>query len=149
MVAKTEDLRLHPTDYQDAPPEETFELSDLDHIMPKMYVQIALVFELEPEKNKENIIENLTAGLHLTLTKVIESIRILSGCMFEALLLTFKRQGNFRSFQARCKCTRRLASFGFWERIQTPLRLSLVIITDKKASSRHTNNSSRPIFQLH
>jgi hypothetical protein len=29
------------------------------------------------------------------------------------------------------------------------LRLSLVIITDKKASSRHTNNSSRPIFQLH
>jgi len=67
MVSRKEELRLHPTNYEDAPLEEIFELSDLDHIMPKMYVQIALTFELQPGADQTMIIENLKAGLELTL----------------------------------------------------------------------------------
>lgn len=67
MDAKVEEFQLHPADYEDAPEEEIFELSDLDYIMPKMYVQIALTFELKPEADKAKIVENLKAGLELTL----------------------------------------------------------------------------------
>jgi hypothetical protein len=67
MSAKIEEFRLYPAGCNDAPEEEVFELSDLDHIMPKMYVQIALTFELKPDADKAKIVENMKAGLEMTL----------------------------------------------------------------------------------
>jgi len=37
--------------------------------MPKIYVQIALVFELGPKSDKSEVIENLRAGLEVTISE--------------------------------------------------------------------------------
>lgn len=44
-----------------------FELSDMDHTMPKIYVQIAEIFELPLEADRDAIMQNLTRGLEFAL----------------------------------------------------------------------------------
>ncbi|KAK8009450.1 hypothetical protein PG991_012001 [Apiospora marii] len=46
---------------------DRFELSDMDHTMPKIYVQIAEIFELPPNADRDGIVQNLTQGLAFAL----------------------------------------------------------------------------------
>lgn len=46
---------------------DRFELSDTDHTMPKLYVQIAEVFELPPDVDRDGIVQGLTKGLAFAL----------------------------------------------------------------------------------
>lgn len=49
------------------PGADRFELSDMDHTMPKIYVQISEIFELPPDTNPSHIVESLSNGLAFAL----------------------------------------------------------------------------------
>jgi hypothetical protein len=48
-------------------PDEIFQLSDLDHLMPKLYVHMIEIFELPENADKTSIVNNLVKGLERTL----------------------------------------------------------------------------------
>ena len=45
----TAEIQVRPTGWESAPEEERFVISDMDHTMPKIYVQIVEVFKLAPD----------------------------------------------------------------------------------------------------
>lgn len=49
-------------------PEKVF-LSEMDHVMPKIYVLIAEVFELPAGLDKDTVVHNLCKGLGYTLAQ--------------------------------------------------------------------------------
>lgn len=63
MVAR--DIRVRPLG--EASGTERFELSDMDHTMPKIYVQIAEIFELPPDADRGGIVQSLAKGLAFAL----------------------------------------------------------------------------------
>ncbi|KAK7947843.1 uncharacterized protein PG986_008729 [Apiospora aurea] len=63
MEAK--EIRVHPLG--ESPGADRFELSDMDHTMPKIYVQIAEIFELPPDANRDDIVKSLAEGLAFAL----------------------------------------------------------------------------------
>ncbi|KAK6824640.1 hypothetical protein PG987_012134 [Apiospora arundinis] len=46
---------------------DRFDLSDMDHTMPKIYVQIAEIFDLPPDANRTHTVESLRSGLAFAL----------------------------------------------------------------------------------
>lgn len=68
MVAP-ESIAVHPAGWGDEPLEQAIELSAFDHIMPKIYVLMVLVFELPPESKKHEIIRRFQQGLQVTLSQ--------------------------------------------------------------------------------
>lgn len=65
----TAEIRVRPTGWESAPEEEQFVISDMDHTMPKIYVQIVEVFELPREAEKPKIVDNMIKGLEYTLSQ--------------------------------------------------------------------------------
>lgn len=65
----TAEIRVRPTGWESAPEEEQFVISDIDHTMPKIYVQIVEVFELPREAEKPKIVDNMIKGLEYTLSQ--------------------------------------------------------------------------------
>jgi hypothetical protein len=86
----TKEIQVRPTEWESAPAEEQFALSDMDHVsklpvqtacethtdlvnniqtMPKIYVQIVEVFKLAPEADKAKIVDNMVKGLEFTLSQ--------------------------------------------------------------------------------
>lgn len=63
------ELRVKASNWQDAPADERLELSDMDHTMPKVYVQIAEFFQLPEGTDKEAVVSNLKKGLEFTLSQ--------------------------------------------------------------------------------
>ncbi|KAH9897556.1 transferase family-domain-containing protein [Xylariomycetidae sp. FL2044] len=63
----SQEIRILPTGWQNAPEEEKFILSDMDHTMPKIYCQIAEIFELPKDADKHAIVSNLSKGLEFTI----------------------------------------------------------------------------------
>ncbi|ETS78933.1 hypothetical protein PFICI_08786 [Pestalotiopsis fici W106-1] len=63
------EIRIKPLGWQDAPASERFELSDMDHTMPKIYVQIAEIFELPEGSDKQVIIDSVSKGLEFALSQ--------------------------------------------------------------------------------
>ncbi|KAK8076976.1 hypothetical protein PG996_003146 [Apiospora saccharicola] len=63
MEAK--EIRVRPLG--ESPESNRFELSDMDHTMPKIYVQIAEIFELPPDVDRDGIVQSLTEGLAFAL----------------------------------------------------------------------------------
>lgn len=47
--------------------ETIHQLSELDLVMPKLYIHMIEIFELEDSANKDKIVDNLTKGLARTL----------------------------------------------------------------------------------
>ncbi|KAF4447208.1 Trichothecene 3-O-acetyltransferase [Fusarium austroafricanum] len=47
--------------------DKILQLSDVDHLMPKLYVHVIEIFELPDDISKESIINNLASGLERTL----------------------------------------------------------------------------------
>lgn len=67
MSAK--ELRIRPAGWESAPAEEDFALSDMDHTMPKIYVQIVEVFQLAPHVEKAKVVDSMAKGLEVTLSQ--------------------------------------------------------------------------------
>ncbi|KAH3940655.1 hypothetical protein HBH98_219080 [Parastagonospora nodorum] len=65
----TKEIQVRPTGWESAPAEEQFVLSDMDHTMPKIYVQIVEVFKLAPATDKAKIVNNMVRGLEFTLSQ--------------------------------------------------------------------------------
>jgi hypothetical protein len=65
----TAEIPIRPTGWESAPEEEQFVISDMDHTMPKIYVQIVEVFKLPPDAEKSRIVDNMVKGLEYTLSQ--------------------------------------------------------------------------------
>ncbi|CAJ2508801.1 Uu.00g138270.m01.CDS01 [Anthostomella pinea] len=65
----SQELRVQPLGCQDAPPSERFELSDMDHTMIKVYVQIAEVFKLTGDVVQDAIVSSVKEGLEFSLSQ--------------------------------------------------------------------------------
>lgn len=65
----TKEIRVRPTGWESAPPEQQFFVSDMDHTMPKIYVQIVQVFKLAPDLKKHGIVDCMVKGLEYTLSQ--------------------------------------------------------------------------------
>lgn len=63
------EIRIKPLGWQDAPDSERFELSDMDHTMPKIYCQIAEIFELPQGSDKQIIVDSVSKGLEFALSQ--------------------------------------------------------------------------------
>ena len=62
-------IQVRPAGWESSDQTQLFELSDMDHTMPKIYVQIAEVFALPESADQEKIVSNLTAGLEFALSQ--------------------------------------------------------------------------------
>jgi hypothetical protein len=65
----TAEIRVRPTGWESAPMEEHFDVSDMDHTMPKIYVQIVEVFKLAQDSEKPRIVDGMMKGLEYTLSQ--------------------------------------------------------------------------------
>jgi hypothetical protein len=65
----TKEVRIRPAGWESAPAEEQFALSDMDHTMPKIYVQIVEVFKLAPLFDKAKVVDSMAKGLGFTLSQ--------------------------------------------------------------------------------
>jgi hypothetical protein len=65
----TAEIRVRPTGWESAPEEEQFVISDMDHTMPKIYVQIVEVFKLARDAEKSRIVDDMVKGLEYTLSQ--------------------------------------------------------------------------------
>lgn len=69
MASAGQEIRVRRANWRDVPREQKFELSDMDHTMPKIFVPIVEVFELPDGADKEHIISTFRKGLEFTLTQ--------------------------------------------------------------------------------
>lgn len=63
------EIQVRPTGWESAPLEEQFVVSDMDHTMPKIYVQIVEVFKLAPDSEQHKIVDSMVRGLEYTLSQ--------------------------------------------------------------------------------
>jgi hypothetical protein len=68
-IMSTKEVRIRPAGWESAPAEEQFALSDMDHTMPKIYVQIVEVFKLAPLFDKAKVVDSMAKGLEFTLSQ--------------------------------------------------------------------------------
>lgn len=66
-MAGTKEIRVKAAMVTGAGQHRVLQLSDLDHLMPKLYVHMIEIFELPAQANKEMIVDNLVKGLQRTL----------------------------------------------------------------------------------
>lgn len=69
MLAAGQEIRVRRADWRYVPREEKFELSDMDHTMPKIFVPIVEVFEMPDGADKDDIITTFRKGLEFALTQ--------------------------------------------------------------------------------
>ncbi|RDW87983.1 hypothetical protein BP6252_00015 [Coleophoma cylindrospora] len=67
-MANRREIRVRPVGDATEGKDEIFQLSDLDHLMPKLYVYMIEIFELPEDTDKLSIINNLVTGLERTLS---------------------------------------------------------------------------------
>lgn len=66
-MASLKEINVRPLGGETQGQDEIFQLSDLDHLMPKLYVHMIEIFELSENTDKASIIDNLVKGLECTL----------------------------------------------------------------------------------
>lgn len=93
MAAAGQEIRVRRANWREVPREQKFELSDMDHTMPKIFVPIVEVFELPDGADKEEIVATFRKGLEFALTQypvVNGSLHMDEGngrlCMFHDIL---------------------------------------------------------------
>lgn len=69
MTAAGQEIRVRRADWRYVPREERFELSDMDHTMPKIFVPIVEVFEMPDGADKDGIVATFRKGLEYALTQ--------------------------------------------------------------------------------
>ena len=68
-------INVRPMGAETNAPSKIFQLSDLDHLMPKLYVHMIEIFELPQDFSKDSIVESLVTGLE----RILVDYPILSG----------------------------------------------------------------------
>lgn len=68
-MARKETLRVSSSDPANESGTEEFPLSDLDHIISKIYVPVTLVYKLEDHVDRQQVIEKLRSSLQVTLSQ--------------------------------------------------------------------------------
>ncbi|KAL1626312.1 hypothetical protein SLS56_006980 [Neofusicoccum ribis] len=68
-MGKKEVFRIHSKGYENDPETEAFELSEIDHALPKIYSLLTLTYELDAAADKQKIAQNLREGLEITLSQ--------------------------------------------------------------------------------
>ncbi|THX25074.1 hypothetical protein D6D10_09995 [Aureobasidium pullulans] len=68
-MGRQETIQIHPMCWEDEPDTQAISLSAFDHLMPRIYVLITLVFALDASVNTSEIIEHLKAGLEITVAQ--------------------------------------------------------------------------------
>lgn len=63
------EIQIHPTGWETSPESERHPLSLIGHIMPKIYVLIAEVFELPSDVDTVAVTQNMQAGLEFALSQ--------------------------------------------------------------------------------
>jgi trichothecene 3-O-acetyltransferase len=71
------EIRVRPLGWEAMSPRQDFALSEMDHLMPKMYVLISEIFECPRTLDREHIVTSLTRGLETALV----SYPILAGVL--------------------------------------------------------------------
>ncbi|KAH8196423.1 hypothetical protein TruAng_009410 [Truncatella angustata] len=66
-MANVQEIRVRPLTAAIGSQDEIFQLSDLDHLMPKLYVHMVEIFELPKHADRTTIVSNLVKGLERTL----------------------------------------------------------------------------------
>ncbi|KAF4337276.1 trichothecene 3-o-acetyltransferase [Fusarium beomiforme] len=66
-MASLQVINVKPLGARLRSPDEIFQLSDLDHLMPKIYVHMIEIFELPQTISKNTTVDNLVSGLERTL----------------------------------------------------------------------------------
>jgi hypothetical protein len=61
------ELGVRPVETDSETSDEVIQLSDLDHLMPKLYVHMIEIFELPENSIKDSIVKNLISGLERAL----------------------------------------------------------------------------------
>jgi hypothetical protein len=61
------ELGVRPVGTDSETSDEVIQLSDLDHLMPKLYVHMIEIFELPENSIKDSIVKNLISGLERAL----------------------------------------------------------------------------------
>ena len=61
------EINVRPVGVGKDAPDEIFQLSDLDHLMPKLYVHMIEIFELPQNTPKDTIVNRLIVGLERAL----------------------------------------------------------------------------------
>ena len=62
------EINVRPIGVGKDAPDEIFQLSDLDHLMPKLYVHMIEIFELPQNIPKDTIVNRLIVGLERALS---------------------------------------------------------------------------------
>ncbi|PCD38562.1 hypothetical protein AU210_007034 [Fusarium oxysporum f. sp. radicis-cucumerinum] len=86
-------INVRPMGAETNAPGRIFQLSDLDHLMPKLYVHMIEIFELPQDVCKDSIVESLVTGLERTLV----DYPILSGTLHfdnESRRIVVKKQAE-------------------------------------------------------
>ncbi|KAK2680290.1 Transferase [Fusarium oxysporum f. sp. vasinfectum] len=86
-------INVRPMGAETNAPGRIFQLSDLDHLMPKLYVHMVEIFELPQVVSKDSIVESLVTGLERTLV----DYPILSGTLHfdnESRRIVVKKQAG-------------------------------------------------------
>lgn len=60
-------IDVRPMGAETEAPDVIFQLSGLDHLMPKLYVHMIEIFEMPQDVSKDSIVESLVTGLERTL----------------------------------------------------------------------------------
>lgn len=68
-MGKQETIKVHPRRWENEPCSRAIELSAFDHLMPRIWVLIAVVFALPDNYNESEVIDNFKAGLEVTLAQ--------------------------------------------------------------------------------
>ncbi|KXJ88363.1 trichothecene 3-o-acetyltransferase [Microdochium bolleyi] len=66
-MADDQQIRVKPATASGARLDKVYLLSDLDHLMPKLYVHMIEIFELPAQTDKTQVVNNLVEGLARTL----------------------------------------------------------------------------------
>uniref|UniRef100_A0A0D2XF84 Trichothecene 3-O-acetyltransferase n=1 Tax=Fusarium oxysporum (strain Fo5176) TaxID=660025 RepID=A0A0D2XF84_FUSOF len=86
-------IDVRPMGAETEAPDVIFQLSGLDHLMPKLYVHMIEIFEMPQDVSKDSIVESLVTGLERTLV----DYPILSGTLHfdnESRRIVVKKQAE-------------------------------------------------------
>lgn len=124
MAAAVQEHRVQPYSARgEEGKDEITQLSDLDHLMPKLYVHMIEVFELPADANKDAIINNLLQGLARTL----DDYPIVAGTLHfdnEARRIVVKKQhGSAVSLYVKTAEVDDIPAFSFLDEKDFPVHL--------------------------
>ncbi|KIL89227.1 hypothetical protein FAVG1_07621 [Fusarium avenaceum] len=122
-MANQRGLSVQPTGADPGASDDIIQLSDLDHLMPKLYVHMIEIFELPENSAKDSIVQNLTSGLE----RALADYPILTGTLHfdnETGRIVVKKQADSSlALHIKEAIPEDIASFAFLDKHDFPVHL--------------------------